>query len=437
VGRRFSILNTHYSILPMFDDFFAKAHELTQKGIPFATATVVRAEKPTSGKPGDRAIITADGTMYGWIGGSCAQPTVIKEALKVLKEDECRLIRLSTDTEAHLARPGVIDLPMTCFSGGTMEIYIEPQQPRPRLLIVGTLPVAQALAQLGRAMNYHLLAMDLDGEPLPDAHEYIPSLAQLGKYVTPATFVVVATHGNYDEAALEHLLKLNVGYIGLVSSRRRADSVRDYLQAQGFTDSDLAVLSAPAGLDIGARRGDEIALSIMAEIVQRRRSHEGIDIEVTTGEHNVYKVHARSDVVFTPHVGRGTQDAETATHPLASSQHGGTAQGVAIDPICHMEVEIATATYYSEYEGVDYYFCCAGCKRTFDAEPEAYITIHHPELESPRPAIAIDPICQMEVEIATAKYHSTYEGVEYYFCCAGCKRTFEGNPTAYLANHPS
>jgi xanthine dehydrogenase accessory factor len=426
----------------MFDDFFAKAYELTQKGIPFATATVVRAEKPTSGKPGDRAIITADGTMYGWIGGSCAQPTVIKEALKVLKEDECRLIRLSTESEAHPARPGVIDLPMTCFSGGTMEIYIEPQQPRPRLLIVGTLPVAQALAQLGRAMNYHVLAMDLDGEPtgghnVPvvsrlDAHEYIPSLAHLADYITPSTFVVVATHGNYDEAALEHLLKLNVDYIGLVSSRRRADSVRDYLKAQGFTDSDLAVLSAPAGLDIGARRGDEIALSIMAEIVQRRRSHEGIEVEVTTGEHNVYKVHARSDVVFTPDAGRGTQDAETATHPLAPSQKGGTAQGMAIDPICRMEVEIATAHYHSEYEGVDYYFCCAGCKRTFDTDPEAYITIHHPELDSPRPTIAIDPICHMEVDIATAKYHSTYEGVEYYFCCVGCKRTFEANSRAYV-----
>jgi xanthine dehydrogenase accessory factor len=441
----------------MFDNFFAKAYELMQKGIPFATATVVRAEKPTSGKPGDRAIITADGTMYGWIGGSCAQPTVIKEALKVLKEDECRLIRLSTDMEGQPARPGLLDLPMTCFSGGTMEIYIESQQPRPRLLIVGTLPVAQALAQLGKAMNYHVLAMDLDGEKLSDAHEYVPSLATVGEFVTPSTFVVVATHGNYDEAALEHLLKLEVAYIGLVSSRHRATSVRDYLHAQGFSDEALGVLKAPAGLDIHARRGDEIALSIMAEIVQKRRSHEGIEIEVrdrdredgdaesgkqkaetatggqTLGGHNV-------PVVSMPDAGRKTQDAETAgehdghSH-VSSAAASASREGIAIDPICQMEVEIATAKYQSEYEGLDYYFCCEGCKRTFDTNPTAYVTIHHAEPESTQTGIAIDPICEMEVEIATAKYHSQYEGLNYYFCCAGCKRTFEGNPPAYVLSH--
>lgn len=402
----------------MFDDFFAKAHELMQKGIPFATATVVRAEKPTSGKPGDRAIITSDGTMYGWIGGSCAQPTVIKEALKVLKEDECRLIRLSTDMEAQAARPGLVDLPMTCFSGGTMEIYIEPQQPRPRLLIVGTLPVAQALAQLSKAMNYHVLALDLDGERLPHAHEYVPSLAQLGEFVTSSTFVVVATHGNYDEAALEHLLRLNVGYIGLVSSRRRADSVRAYLQEQGFTDAELGVLKAPAGLDIQARRGDEIALSIMAEIVQRRRSHEQIEIEVRESESGKQKAETAGE-----HHGHSHVSSAAALAPR---------EGVAIDPICKMDVEIATAKYSSEYEGVDYYFCCAGCKRTFDANPDSYVTIHYPELESPQRGIAIDPICHMEVEIATAQHHSHYEGMDYYFCCGGCKRTFEGNPKAYV-----
>jgi xanthine dehydrogenase accessory factor len=319
-----------------------------------------------------------------------------------------------------------------------MEIYIEPQQPRPRLLIVGTLPVAQALAQLGKAMNYHVLAMELDGErlsnaesrkqkaaigghnvpvvSLPDAHEYIPSLAQLGNYVTPSTFVVVATHGNYDEAALEHLLRLNVAYIGLVSSRRRAESVRDYLQAQGFNDEELRVLKAPAGLDIHARRGDEIALSIMAEIVQKRRSHEGIEIEVReVGD-------AES----------GKQKAETATHPPTPPQEGETTAHIAIDPICQMEVEIATAKYHSEYEGTDYYFCCAGCKRTFDGNPTAYVTIHYAELQSPHSGTAIDPICRMEVEIATTHYHSQYEGVDYYFCCAGCKRTFDANPVAYV-----
>jgi xanthine dehydrogenase accessory factor len=335
---------------------------------------------------------------------------VIKEALKVMKEDECRLIRLSTDMEAQPPRAGLVDLPMTCFSGGTMEIYIEPQQPRPRLLIVGTLPVARALAQLGKAMNYHVLAMDLEGDTLPDAHEYVPSLAEVGNYVTPSTFVVVATHGNYDEAALEHLLRLNVGYIGLVSSRRRAESVREYLHDQGFDDEALGVLKAPAGLDIQARRGDEIALSIMAEIVQRRRSHEGVEIELDGIDRETES---------------GKQKAETAT---TNAPH----DGIAIDPICQMEVEIATAKYQSHYGGQNYYFCCAGCKRTFDANPTTYLPTPLLQIQFHTPTIAIDPICQMEVDVATAKYRTDHKGTTYYFCCAGCKRTFKANPASYI-----
>ncbi len=386
----------------MFDEFFTKAYELTRQGVPFATATVVRAEKPTSGKPGDRAIITTDGKLHGWIGGSCAQPTVIKEALKALAEDECRLIRLSTDTENQPDRSGVVDLPMTCFSGGTMEIYIEPQQPRPRLLIVGMLPVAQSLAQLGKAMNYHVVVVDLDGEGMADMDETLTSFKDLARYVTPNTYVVVATHGMYDEAALEHLLKLHLPYVGLVASRRRAESVREYLGSQGFTGAKVNILKAPAGLDIHARRGDEIALSIMAEIVQHRRSHERTE--------------------WMPEVAEDEQH-DGGKAPLDES--------IAIDPICRMEVEIATAKHHSTYEGQGYYFCCAGCKQTFDANPAQYTNLHTSSDES----VAIDPICQMEVEIATAKYHSAYEGQDYYFCCVGCKRTFEANPVAY-SQHP-
>src|SRR5204863_229015 len=121
----------------MYDEFFSKAHELIRQGIPFATAIVVRAERPTSGKPGDKAIITADGTMHGWIGGSCAQPTVIREALSALRADESRFVRLSPNPLEQVSREGLDDVPMTCFSGGTLEIYIEPQQPQPRLIVMG------------------------------------------------------------------------------------------------------------------------------------------------------------------------------------------------------------------------------------------------------------------------------------------------------------
>src|SRR3954464_12295360 len=151
--------------------FFTRAAELSTRGEAFVTALVVRVEKPTSAKPGDKAIITADGTMHGWIGGSCAQPTVIREALKALRADESRFVRLSPNPLEQPPREGLADVPMTCFSGGTLEIYIEPQQPQPRLIVIGNLPVARALAQLGQAMSYHTIVVDPghQGEPPPYA----------------------------------------------------------------------------------------------------------------------------------------------------------------------------------------------------------------------------------------------------------------------------
>jgi xanthine dehydrogenase accessory factor len=165
----------------MYDEFFSKAYELLKEGLPFATAIVVRAEKPTSGKPGDKALITPTGVMHGWIGGSCAQPTVIEQALKTMADGEPRLIRLSIDPEPLEKREGVLDLPMTCFSGGTLEIYIEPHLPTPRLMVIGNLPVAQALVRLGQAMNYHVIAVDPDteGHSTPEANEIITNLTKM------------------------------------------------------------------------------------------------------------------------------------------------------------------------------------------------------------------------------------------------------------------
>jgi xanthine dehydrogenase accessory factor len=325
----------------MYDEFFSKAHELIRQGLPFATAIVVRAERPTSGKPGDKAIITADGTMHGWIGGSCAQPTVIREALKALRADESRFVRLSPNPLEQLPREGLADVPMTCFSGGTLEIYIEPQQPQPRLIVIGNLPVARALAELGRAMSYHTIVVDPghQGEPPAYADELVTDITMIAAHVTPLTSIVIATHGQYDELALEQALATSAPYIGLVASRRRADSVREYLAQQGFTAEQLGRFKSPAGLDIQARRGDEIALGIMAEIVQRRRTS------------------AELAWVSAP---------EAASQPEAAPTS-------AIDPICGMSVEVAGAKHTDQHQGTTYYFCCPGCQSTFRKAPEQYI----------------------------------------------------------------
>ncbi len=326
----------------MYDDYYATAHQLVKQGIPFVSAIVVRAEAPTSAKPGDKAIITADGVMHGWIGGSCAQPTVIQEALRALARDKACLVRLTLEDEPEPDRPGVISRPMTCYSGGTLEVYLEPQHPRPRLLIIGSLPVAQALAHLGQAMNYHVIAVDLEdqGAGLTHADEVLDTLEQIGEQIRPFTYVVIASHGRYDELALEAILPYNPGYVALVASPRRASAVRGYLTERGFTESELLPFKAPAGLDIKARRGDEIALSIMAEIVQRRRNAEEMVLALL----------------------------DESTHAVAGTRVSPDGDAVARDPICGMDVVIAGAVHTLEHDGQTFYFCCAGCRQAFSAQ---------------------------------------------------------------------
>lgn len=331
----------------MFDQFFAEAQKMRDAGVPFATATVVRAERPTSGKPGDRAIVTVDGVMHGWIGGSCTQPAVVREALRALADDRCRLVRLTPDPENEDAPEGVEVCEMTCYSGGTLDVYIEPQPPQPQLRLAGHLPVARALAHLGQAMGYRVTAVVAAGEEASMAHADRVSTdwSDLAAPATPLTFVVVATHGHDDEEALEHAFASDARYIGLIASPKRGAALRKYLRLRGIREEDLdARFHAPAGLDLGARRGDEIALSILAEIIQIRRAAEEFD----------------------------WQGAE-ATDTEGGDPAQGSGTETATDPVCGMEVAIAGARHTVEYEGATYYFCCGGCVAAFEGAPEGYL----------------------------------------------------------------
>lgn len=327
----------------MFDQFFSEAQRLREAGVPFATATVVRAERPTSGKPGDRAIVTVDGVLHGWIGGSCAQPTVVREALRALADDRSRLVRLSPHPEKENPPEGVEVCRMTCYSGGTLDIYIEPQPPQPELRIAGHLPVAQALAELGKGLGYRSVAVVAPGEQASMAHadSVSTSWRDLARQASPLTFVVVATHGHDDEEALENAFESGAAYVGLVASPKRAAAVRKYLKLRGLGPEELdGRLFAPAGLDLGARRGDEIALTILAQIVQVRR--------------------AREDEL----------DWRAAQDPNDSNS---TPEETAIDPVCGMSVRVDGARHTTEHEGTVYYFCCGACVAAFEAAPEKHL----------------------------------------------------------------
>ena len=334
----------------MYHDFFEKADGLARDGVPFATATVVRAEKPTSARPGDRAIVTLDGVMYGWIGGSCAQPTVVAEAVKAISEDQSRLIRLSPDPGAWSAPEGITEVRMTCFGGGTLDIFIEPHQPKPQLLVIGALPIAQALAHLAKAMSYRVIAVDQDGAgAMVHADEVFSSLEEASARVSALTFVVVATHGNYDESALAAVLRSNPPYVGLVSSRKRGQEIIRHVRQEGVDEDALSRIKIPAGLDIGARGPDEIALSIMAEIVQARRSMEEVG----------WAPSARS------------AEGEEAEEPAAAIPEESGEEAEAVDPICGMKVTKAGARHTWESDGQTFYFCCEGCRHRFAEEARA------------------------------------------------------------------
>ena len=256
----------------MYNIFFDKAGQLHEEGIPYALATVVRFEAPSSGKPGDKAIIKADGTIEGWIGGGCTQPVVIKEAQLALKDGKPRLIRIAAVSD--IKKNGMVVYPMTCHSGGELDVFIEPVFPKPHMVILGHSVVAQTLCRLARAIHYRvtICAPEADHELDLDAR-VLQSSWDLGSIKpTPHTFVVVATQGEGDEAALREVLKTDWSYMAFVASRKKAEVVLNTLREEGQDTTKLDAIRVPAGLDIKARLPEEIAVSILAEVIQVKRT---------------------------------------------------------------------------------------------------------------------------------------------------------------------
>ncbi len=305
------------------------AYQLTQAGKPFVIATVVWCERPTSARPGAQAIIQEDGQMLGWVGGSCTQPVVLREARRILREGgEPFLLRLGTP-EPELARGETSDVrvfSMTCASGGALDIYMEPHLPQPQLLLIGDSPINAALQQFAPALDFRVAQVD----------DTSLSKAQIDE----RTCILIATHGQYDENVLEKVLASSAAYIGMVSSPRRAEACRAYLRTSGMAEQHIARLKAPAGLDIGARTPAEIAASILAELIQIRRRPGPIS------------------------------EQQTPTIPMEVPAESAEA----IDPVCGMTVEIASARHTSTHNGQTYYFCCPACKREFEKEPERFLT---------------------------------------------------------------
>jgi xanthine dehydrogenase accessory factor len=279
--------------------------ELTGARVPFVRATVVRAQEPSSAHAGDRAIILADGSIEGFVGGHCAESSVRSAALGTLGSGESLLLRVLPEDGGFPETPGASVVVNPCLSGGALEIYLEPLLPQPLLHIVGTSPIAESVAGLAAGLGY-------------DVHRASQRVDPSG-----ASAVVVASHGGDEEGEIRAALAAGVAFIGVVCSRTRGRVLLDGLD---LTDEEAARVHTHVGVDIGARTAPEVALSIMAAVVRAIRVHG-----------------AGSPVV-----------GEPAARPRE-----------AVDPVCGMSVTIGPDAIHATVKGVDHWFCCPGCRTQF------------------------------------------------------------------------
>jgi len=331
------------------ETILGRAAELKQADSPFALVTVVRAVSPTSAKPGAKAIVQFDGEIQGWIGGGCAQPAVIKSARQALADGRPRLIRISPGKGAAVEE-GIIDFAMSCHSGGTLDIFIDPVLPNPLLLIVGGSPVAQVLSGLAHRVGFDVMvACDgADRDAFPDATEAISGFDLDPLPTTRSVFVVVATQGKRDQRGLEAALDTGAEYIAFVASKKKASKLRDKLRERGYSEARLNAVRAPAGLEIGAATPEEIALSVLAGTVQARRAGLGSLTETAEGR---------------------TVSVEEGACCGASLGRDTGARAEVFDPVCGMSVDKDAAEHRFVFHGATYYFCGAGCQQTFAKTP--------------------------------------------------------------------
>lgn len=300
---------------------------LAGRGEPFALATVVWRQGPSSSQQGSRAIITAGGELYGWIGGACAQPTVVREAKQVISEGTPRLLLLGSPEQFGGAVPdGMTVVPISCQSEGALEVYIEPVLPAPHLVVVGGSPMAQTLARLARMLGWRAELVAGPDFSAADA--------------TPRSWVVVATQGQGDEDAVERAVAARPAYLGLVGSHKRGSAVLGYLAERGVPAEQLDRVHVPAGVDLGRITHQEIAVSILAELVQLRAS-----------------------------------GALNTPAPPAAATAGARPRGAEVtDPVCGMTVLAGPEGSPAEHGGHTYYFCSPRCRQAFENDPAGYLT---------------------------------------------------------------
>jgi xanthine dehydrogenase accessory factor len=310
----------------------ARADELASRREPFVHATVVRAQRPTSAHAGDTALVLPTGEIQGFVGGNCVEASVREYSLQVLASQEPLLLRVLPGEPSRTAEEGAVEVSNPCLSGGAIEIFLQPRIPAPRVLVVGTTPVAQALATLGSGVG---LEVELtDGESADPRGD--------------DAALIVASHGKAEEGALEAALHVGVPYVALVASETRGAAV---LESLDVDDALRRRVFTPAGLHLGARTPGEIALSILAQLVgersKARRATPALAADAPTAPTGMEAGPAES----------------TSAEPGPES---------AVDPVCGMSVPALESSLHVEHNGITVYFCSPGCRAAFRKDPERY-----------------------------------------------------------------
>jgi len=315
----------------MLDDFFSQVNELKSKGESFCIAIITNIEKPISGKPGNKIIIKENGEVLGWLAGGCSQPLVVEAAKEAMQRGEPRTIKISPEISEN-TNSELIEYQMSCHSGGSMEVYLEPIMPNTHIIIYGKSAVAKAIVKISKAMQYKttVLAPDavLQEFDAPDLFSTQFTLPDIP--INKNTFAIISTQGEDDELALQESIKANIPNISFVASSKKLEGLKEILQLKGLTADQIARIKSPAGIDIKAKLPEEIAISIVAEIVEIIRSGK-------------------------------TTEAKDETYDFT------------VDPICGMKVQIDSAGFSYEYDNTTYYFCCDGCRELFMSKPETYL----------------------------------------------------------------
>lgn len=306
-----------------------QAHRLAGRGERVALATVVWRQAPSSGHQGARAIVTGSGEIHGWIGGACAEPTVVREARQAIADGRSRLLFLGETDEAPPQVEGMVHVPMACQSEGALQIFIEPMLPTLHLVVVGRSPMARTLTGLADVLGWHA--------------ELVEAAALAAAGVDARSVVVVATQGHGDEEALQQAIAAGPAYLGLVASRKRGEAVLGYLADRGVPRAELERVHTPVGLDLGHTTHAEIAVSVLAELVRLRAAGE-----------------------LGPAAPAG-RDPGTEAAPEADP-------GTALDPVCQMTVAREPGNHPFTHDGETYYFCCPGCRARFEEDPGRFLT---------------------------------------------------------------